>query len=142
LFADSARAQQVISSLERQPWRGEWALLQPGAEPMPVAVRAESVPGRDGRSMGVIVALTDLRGLRRTAQARRALEGALAQVGTMVQGSPADGVVGAILTNASLAAMDVAEATGGPPVAPLLAELEASARRATVLYEQVQRLRH
>jgi ABC-type branched-subunit amino acid transport system substrate-binding protein len=49
-----------------------------------------------------------------------------------------DSVVGAILTNASLAAMDIADAASGPTVAPLLSELEASARRATALYEQLR----
>jgi chemotaxis family two-component system sensor kinase Cph1 len=47
--------------------------------------------------------------------------------------------MGAILTNASLAAMDIADAAGGPSVAPLLQELEASAQRAAALYAQLQR---
>jgi two-component system, chemotaxis family, sensor kinase Cph1 len=49
-------------------------------------------------------------------------------------------VVAAILTNASLAAMDIAEARGGPPVAPLLEEVEASTRRAATLYGQLRKL--
>ena len=49
-----------------------------------------------------------------------------------------DEVISAILTNASLAAMDIADAAGGPPVAPLLQELEASAQRATALYAQIR----
>ena len=47
-------------------------------------------------------------------------------------------MIGAILTNASLAAMDIADGAGGPPVAPLLQELEASAQRATALYAQIR----
>ena len=50
-----------------------------------------------------------------------------------------DDVVTAILTNASLAAMDITDARGGPPVAPLLNELEASTRRAAALYAQIKR---
>ena len=53
-------------------------------------------------------------------------------------GTP-DAVMGAILANASLAAMDIADAAGGPTVAPLLAELEVSAQRAAALYAQLQR---
>jgi hypothetical protein len=49
-----------------------------------------------------------------------------------------DEVISAILTNASLAAMDIADAAGGPTVAPLLQELEASAQRATALYAQIR----
>jgi len=98
-------------------------------------------------SMGIIVALTDLRAVRRTAEARRALEDSLAEVGAMAGGTAGgmagsstagDSVVGAILTNASLAAMDIADAASGPTVAPLLDELEASARRATALYAQLR----
>ncbi len=147
LFEDAARVSQVIGTLERQPWRGEWALRRDGAPPLPLAVRAECVPGRNGLSMGIIVALTDLRAVRRTAEARRALEDSLAEVGAMAGGTAGgmagsstagDSVVGAILTNASLAAMDIADAASGPTVAPLLDELEASARRATALYAQLR----
>ncbi len=42
------------------------------------------------------------------------------------------------LTNASLAAMDITEARGGPPVTPLLQEVEASTRRAAALYAQIR----
>jgi hypothetical protein len=47
-------------------------------------------------------------------------------------------VISAILTNASLAAMDIADSTGGAGVAPLLEEVEASARRAAVLYGRIR----
>ena len=57
----------------------------------------------------------------------------------LVSHPQADEVVSAILTNASLAAMDIADARGGPPVAPLLKELEDSTRRAAALYEQIRR---
>lgn len=139
LFADEARVRQLITGLDQQPWRGEWALQRTGQEPLPVAVRAESVPARNGRSMGVIVTLTDLSEMQRTVQARRHLEAALAQASEAPDASRgSDEVLGAILTNASLAAMDIAEAAVGPTMAPLLQELEASARRATALYAQMR----
>ncbi|MBL8329534.1 MAG: GAF domain-containing protein [Rubrivivax sp.] len=139
LFDDPAQVQQRLGGLERQPWRGEWALRREGQSALPVAVRAETVPGRDGRALGIIIAVTDLSNLKRTVAARRALEASLASVGTAV-GGPADVVVAAIVANASLAAMDIAEAGVGPPVAPLLQELESSARRAAALYAQVRQL--
>jgi two-component system, chemotaxis family, sensor kinase Cph1 len=66
------------------------------------------------------------------------LEAVLAKAGQV----PADGndeVVRAILNNASLAAMDIAEARTGPPAAPLLHEIEESIRRSTALYDLVRR---
>lgn len=139
VFQDPARMQRVLDGLGYQAWRGSLALAQPGAPGggLPVAVRAEAVPGRDGRRLGYIVALHDLREVQRTADARRHLEDTL-QHAAQLGGRPADEVVGAILTNASLAAMDIAEATHGPTVAPLLQELENSAQRATALYVRIR----
>jgi two-component system, chemotaxis family, sensor kinase Cph1 len=137
-FETPTHVQQQLDALAQQPWRGEWALRRAGAGALPVAVRAESVPGRNGELMGVIIAVTDLSEVQRTLQARRHLEAALAQAGGASQGRDGDEVIGAILTNASLAAMDIAEAAVGPTMAPLLEELEASAKRATALYAQMQ----
>ncbi len=44
----------------------------------------------------------------------------------------------AILANASLAAMDSADGSSAPAVAPLLEELEASTRRAAQLYGHIR----
>jgi light-regulated signal transduction histidine kinase (bacteriophytochrome) len=136
LFEPGQAVGKVLDRLSLQPWRGEWGLVQAGRPVLPVAVRAEAVPGRDGGLLGFILTLTDLSDVRRAAEARRHLEAAL-QVSA--QGPrTSDGVLGAILTNASLAAMDIADSAGGPTVAPLLEELEVSARRATALYAQIR----
>jgi PAS domain-containing protein len=136
LFEPAQAVGKVLDRLSLQPWRGEWGLVQAGRTALPVSVRAEAVPGRDGGLLGFILTLTDLSDVRRAAEARRHLEAAL-QVSA--QGPrTSDGVLGAILTNASLAAMDIADSTGVPTVAPLLEELEASAKRATALYAQIR----
>jgi light-regulated signal transduction histidine kinase (bacteriophytochrome) len=143
LFEDPAPVERLISTLERQPWRGECALRRAGEQlPLPVALRAESVPGRDGRNLGLIVVVTDLSGARRTEAARQRLEASLGAVGAeaAARSGPADGVMQAILTNASLAAMDIADGAPGPPVVSLLQELEASTQRAAGLYAQLRRL--
>ena len=106
---------------------------------------AQTTTGRDGSALGVIIALTDLREVQRTAQARRHLEVALEAFGgasgrARGLGKDGDEVIGAGLTNASLPAMDIADAAGGHTVAPLLEELEASARRATALVAQIRSL--
>jgi two-component system, chemotaxis family, sensor kinase Cph1 len=137
-FEDAGAVRRVLDGLALQPWRGEWALTCPGQPPLPVAVRAEAVPARDGTLLGFIVTLTDLSDRRRSAAARQHLETTLAA--TARGPRPADAVIDAILSNASLAAMDIADgSSGGPPVAPLLQELEASAQRATALYAQIRR---
>ncbi len=137
-FEQPDAVRRVLDGLALQPWRGEWGVVQRRSPALPVSVRAEAVPGRDGALLGFILTLTDLRDSRRTAEARRHLEASLA-LGAHEARSAADDVIGAILTNASLAAMDIADAAGGPPVAPLLQELELSAQRATALYAQIRK---
>jgi two-component system, chemotaxis family, sensor kinase Cph1 len=143
LFTQPAALQAALDGLRAAPqgWRREWELdVLP---PLPVAVRGEIVFGRDGGALGFVLTLADLRDTRRANVAREHLEEALrlaASTGT-VSGGPAreaDEVISAILTNASLAAMDLSEARGGPPMAPLLEELEASTRRAAALYTQIR----
>jgi light-regulated signal transduction histidine kinase (bacteriophytochrome) len=133
LFEEPARVQAVLAELAHQAWRGEWAVAGPGT---PVAVRAEAVPARDGRLLGCIFVFDDLRARRQTARARQRLEASLMQASG--GGLPHDEVLGAILGNASLAAMDIADAVGAPSVAPLLQEVEASAQRATQLYDRLR----
>jgi light-regulated signal transduction histidine kinase (bacteriophytochrome) len=139
-FDQPTAARRVLDGLALQPWRGEWAVARHAGTALPVAVRAEAVPGRDGELLGFILTLTDLSGSRRTAEARRHLEDTLEVSANKAH--HADAVINAILTNASLAAMDIADAAGSPPVAPLLQELEASAQRATALYAQIRGFRN
>ena len=56
---------------------------------------------------------------------------------------PAEGgeLIGAIIANAGLAAMDIADGGAAPSVAPLLHEVEASTARATMLYTHIRSLR-
>jgi hypothetical protein len=141
LFHDPEQVRRVFDSLPNQSWRGEWTVATGRPEGLQVAVRAEGVPGRDGMLMGHIIVLTDLRDARLAAEARRQLEASLLSAGSMLRGDsgPPDAVMGAILTNARLAAMDIAEAAGDPSVAPLLQELEASTQRAAALCERLRR---
>ena len=141
---------QLLTGLEavrslHQSWRGELVLGQRDggrAEPLPVGVRIELVPGRDAQALGYILVLRDLSDNHRAAAARHHLEDALQQAGgARHEGSGAlgaDAVIGAILTNASLAAMDIADSGSGPGVAPLLEEVEASAQRAAALYSRIR----
>ena len=157
LFTDPTRMRKVLDAVakDRQPWRGELTLTLGDGASLPAAVRAEPVPSRDGSVLGFFLIVTDLTESRRTAEARRHLEQSLSQAvhdggalhvrgqgGGDASGSNAasdvNDVIGAILSNASLAAMDIADGNMGATVVPLLEELEASTRRAAALYSRVK----
>ncbi len=148
LFTQPAFVRQTLEALTsaQQPWRGELALARPNTAPRPVSLRAEIVPGRDGERLGFILILLDLSDEKRADAARKRLEqslslavGGLHDVDTRAL-RESDAVIGAILANASLAAMDIADGPSGPTVAPLLEELESSTQRAALLYSQIRKL--
>lgn len=146
LFTDAAQAQQMLAAMQRshQPWRGEMVLARTHT---PVRVRADVVPARDGAVLGLIFILTDLTDVKRTEAARRHLEASLSlatsvdlplnSAGTVTE---SDTVINAILTNASLAAMDITDAAG-TSFAPMLEALEESTQRAARLYLQIRGMR-
>lgn len=149
LFTQPGLVGKVLASLgqERRPWRGALQLLRDTGSALPVAVRAEVVPARDGSVLGFFLIVTDLTDSQRADEARKHLEHSLSQAidqgGARDEarssgiGAPSD-VMGAILANASLAAMDIADGRSAPGVAPLLEELEASTRRASELYGRIR----
>ncbi len=149
-FVQPERLHLVLAALRPgQPaWRGEMALQQPDGSAVPVMVRAERVAARDGATLGTIITLFDLRDSKRAAHARRNLEASMqlaanAQALRHAAGDRSndnDGVITAILTNASLAAMDIADGAVGSPVATLLGELQMSTQRAAALYGQIRGL--
>ncbi|WP_088280376.1 GAF domain-containing protein [Ideonella sp. A 288] len=148
LFSEPAALRHALASLRagQPPWRGETSLVRDDGNDLPVSVRAEVVPGRDGMPLGTMMMLFDMSDTKRAAAARQHLEqtmlvAAHGQRQRLASGEPtrtADAVIGAILTNASLAAMDIADGSVGTPVARLLEELEASTQRATALYSQIR----
>ncbi|HSQ72225.1 MAG TPA: PAS domain-containing protein, partial [Rubrivivax sp.] len=140
LFSQPTLVRQMMGQVraEQRAWRGEMALLCPGGEPLPVSVRGEPVPARDGALLGFIFIFNDLTEHKRADAARLRLETSLSRTGRG-QGVP-DGndVLGAIIANASLAAMDIADGGAGPVVAPLLQEVEAATARAALLYARIR----
>jgi PAS domain S-box-containing protein len=140
LFMDPRRAHAVIGQVraEQRPWHGELALRRPDGSVLPVAMRAEPVPARDRTLLGCILIFDDLSEAKRADAARARLEAVLSQVGRAPQAPDGHDLVGAIIANASLAAMDIAEGGSGPAVAPLLQEVEASTARATALLDCIR----
>jgi light-regulated signal transduction histidine kinase (bacteriophytochrome) len=137
VFAQPALFRRGLESAAqlKQAWRSELALAQ---QDLTVGVRAEFVPGRDGQVLGYIVVLVDLHDSRRIHAARQHLEQSLMAAASGPD-DRRDDVIGAILASAGLAAMDIADTATGPGVAPLLEEVEASAKRAASLYARIRR---
>jgi hypothetical protein len=113
-------------------------LQRPDGSALPVAIRAEPVPESNGASLGFIFLFQDLTAAKRADAARKHLEGMLTQAGRGLLATEGHELVGAILANASLAAMDIAEGGATLAVAPLLQEVEASTTRATELFARIR----
>jgi light-regulated signal transduction histidine kinase (bacteriophytochrome) len=120
----------------REPFRRDGLLSRAGRAAVPVGVRAEVIPASNGVLLGFVLTLADLSDSQRAADARRQLEQKLMPA----RQQQSDDVIRAILTNASLAAMDISDGPSGPAMAPMLCELEESTERAQALYEQIRRL--
>lgn len=143
-FVEPVQARAMLRTLREQrlPWRGELSFRAGDGASVPVAVRADPVTGAQGAILGFVLIFTDLSESKRTDAARRHLEVALYQASRIDGGADAGGllgqapdeVIGAILANARLAALDIADGTSGDTVAPLIEELEAATRRATAIY--------
>jgi PAS domain S-box-containing protein len=147
LAGDQARMREALHrvSADRQPWRGELRLTRaPGAE-LPVAVRADPVPGLRGGVLGYILIFTDLRGQRETTAIRARLERAIAEshVEAPLGGVAAvisqdfDRLLSAILANATAAMTQIADGSTESSTGVLLRELEAATRRAADLTTQL-----
>jgi two-component system, chemotaxis family, sensor kinase Cph1 len=145
-FAEPVIARTILDELvvERRSWQGELTLEATRRGPLPVSLRADTVPGPMGLPLGFIVILTDLTARRSTAAAREQFEAALAETRRAdasaggADPTQGDSVISAILANASLAARDIAEVAAGSESAALLEELEASTKRAAALYRQLR----
>ncbi|MBA4285338.1 MAG: PAS sensor protein [Xanthomonadaceae bacterium] len=147
LFLEPDEVRERLGRLRRSrlPWRAEVALVTAGRESLPLGIRADVVPGAGDSILGFIVILSDLTARKQTESARRHFETTLLQAErdlAEASGSArlreSDEVMGAILANANVAAMEIADAAGGDEIAPLLEELEASTQRAAALYRRLR----
>ncbi len=140
LFDDKTAARQMIGHVraEQRSWRGEMALTLRDGSSLPVSLRAEPVPARDGSMLGCIFIFGDLSDVKLAREARQQLEAALTRVGRGAHPVEDGDLIGAIIANAGLAAMDIADGGAAPTVAPLLHEVEAATARATTLYGHIR----
>jgi light-regulated signal transduction histidine kinase (bacteriophytochrome) len=119
----------------QRPWRGELTLRRTAQPPLAVDVRADVVPGRNG-ALGYMLVLVDRSAAKRASAARSHLEQWLAT--RDARAAESDEVEDLVVEMANLAALDIADATAGPDLAPLLEELEQTTRRATALCRQIR----
>ncbi|WP_295683273.1 GAF domain-containing protein [uncultured Nevskia sp.] len=148
LFLEPGEVRAMLKRLqqERLPWRGEAGLVTSGTAPLPIGIRADVVPGQGSSILGFIVILSDLTVHRQTESARQHFETTILQaerdLAALEGGSQLrepDEVIGAILANANVAAMEIADAIGDGGAVPLLRELETSTQRAAALYRRLRR---
>ena len=145
LFSAPTSVSEMLAALaeERRAWRGKLELQLGDGGMLPVAVRAEVVPARDGSVLGFFLIIEDLTNFQRAAEARLQLEQSLSQAGLASEAlgrslAEPDELMGAVLANASLAAMDIADGNATHAVASLLEEIDGSTRRATALYARIR----
>jgi PAS domain S-box-containing protein len=138
-FDDQAAARRMVGQVraEQRSWRGEMALRLRDGSCLPVSLRAEPVPARDGAMLGFIFIFGDLTDMKLAREARMHLEASLSRVGSSDHPSQGGDLIGAIIANAGLAAMDIADGGAAPSVAPLLHEVETATARATALYARI-----
>jgi len=140
LFEPKSIGRQMLGHVraEQRSWRGEMALRRPDGSTVPVSLRAEPVPARDGAMLGFIFIFGDLSSIKRADDARQHLESALSRVGRGALAAKGADLVGALIANAGLAAMDIADGGAASAVPSLLHEVEQATARATALYTQIR----
>ncbi|KPF50124.1 hypothetical protein IP87_11820 [beta proteobacterium AAP121] len=140
LFTQPALAHRAIGQVraEHRPWQGELVLRRPDGRGLPVAVRAEPVQANEHPLLGCIFIFEDLSEAHEAQSLRERLEAALTRTTRDARPTEGQELVGAIIANASLAAMDIADGDAGLAAAPLLAEVEARTARATALLQQIR----
>lgn len=147
LSVDQSRMREILQRINngRQPWRGEVRLTHGASSEIPVAVRADPVPGLRGDVLGYILIFTDLRQQREARAVRARLERAIADthvdapLGGMavMLSNDFDQLLSAILANASAAVMQIGDTSVEASTGVLLRELEGATRRAAELTAQI-----
>jgi light-regulated signal transduction histidine kinase (bacteriophytochrome) len=134
-FVSAQVLREALRSLgsSRPSWRGEGVLRLAQDKSLLLAIRAETVMGRNGALVGFVLSFADQSDAQQAVTARHQLERSLQPAGR-----EADDIVRAILTNASVAAMDIADGQHDSTTAPQLHEVGQSAHRAADLYQRMR----
>ncbi|MGV3707875.1 MAG: GAF domain-containing protein [Gemmatimonas sp.] len=147
LFVDQAQTLAIIRriSTDMLPWRGEMRIVNGPGGDIPVALRADPVPGLRGEAVGYIFIFTDLRQRRDTRAMRARIARTIAEsqsskpLGDMaaMMTQDFDHLLSAILSNASAAVMQISDSSTDASTGTLLRDLEGATRRAAELTSQI-----
>ena len=146
LLSDPATARRRLLRLVRsqQPWRAEVALG--GAAATPLLLRADPV-SVDGRVLGFIVLLSDASDRKAAALARGRFQAEVIERRQMLPrqldlaaNQAYRELLGAVVDNAQLAALEITDGVDPEQIPPLLDGVQSSVSRAAELLEQL--LRH
>ncbi len=127
---------------EQRPWAGQLFLTTPDGERVPLAVRADPVPGDDGAELGCIVFASDERPRHRAEAAQQRVQDSLLEAhrkSTRTAPTDADTARGfgammdAILTTARRSFTDISGEPGTHPLPSALASVEDLTRRAAAM---------
>ncbi len=143
LLVDPEEARRALHVLvaERRAWRGEVLMDRPDGESMPLLVRADPVFTGQDRSLGFVLLFTDLTERKAAEAARRQFQEGVIQQRRPLSGlldSKADlmfrNLLTAIVENAQLAALEIADGVDPSRMPDMLEAVRASvARTAEVL---------
>ncbi|MFN8650865.1 MAG: GAF domain-containing protein [Gemmatimonadales bacterium] len=147
-FGNSEEAAGMMSALraDRRAWGGELTIRVPGQTAIPIAIRAEPVPGESGHDLGYVLFVADQRARRDVEATRRRVNDVLLEAQRrsretpLVDAATAQGfgeMIDAILSNARRALTDIAGTPGNAPPSAM-ASVEALTRRATALALQLE----
>jgi PAS domain S-box-containing protein len=148
LFAEETEALAMLTAIraERRLWIGELMLrTEQGAE-IPLAIRAEPVPGDTGHDLGYVIFGSDQRARRDAEAARRRVQDVLLEAHrrtrtVSVDAETAGGfaeMIEAILSTARRSLTDITGEPGTTPLPAAMASVEALTRRAAALALQLE----
>ena len=127
-----------------ETWRGDLNVRHASGGKLTLRMRADIVPGPGGESLGMVLSFVDMTSSVEAAQARARLEQSLTEVGTPafarddMEAVTSDELLQVIVSNASMAAMDIADGAVADFASPAFEEVEESTRRANRLREWIQ----
>lgn len=150
-FLDGTQARTAFDALgpSNRSWRSELEMAGGDAVPKLVRIRADIVPDSKGQPLGYVVSMVDISNWRRAEMARehlqesldraqqQMLEGQEQQAWPVAPSRSDSGLAKAIVANASLAAMDIADAMPDQSAGPSFEEVESSTERINQLEQRI-----
>jgi len=144
LLGDDAAVNAMLTAVraEQRPWAGELLLTTPDGERVPLAVRADPVPGDDGLELGCIIFASDERPRRKAEAAQQRVQDSLLEAHRRsTRSSPPDAdtargfgaMMDAILSTARRSFTDISGEPGTHPLPSALASVEDITRRAAAM---------